>query len=328
MISKRRLDALLNRRVPTLTRQFREAFERMSLDMPVEAVESAVSRFDVQSIMAGITFDNVATRRALRGVEAFFIEIGTETSKAQRITRQRPKFDPYSRSAIEYVNRWRADIMQDLRSEQQNSLNRIIGDGYLKGRSFEQIALDLVGREDSNGDRVDGAIGLDTRSEIYVENVTDKLTRKGDALLALNTSMLFTAAEKATIAQIAGQDRYMTQDERDGLRRAYRSRMLRSRGRRIARTELHMAREAGQRESVDQLVGLGLIGANQIVKRWNTRRDARVREDHVYMEGESVGLNEDFNVAGYLAPYPGFHGLPGRQRINCRCSLSYGRRDE
>lgn len=326
MISRRRLDALLNRSVPLAAREFREAFRRMSLGMDTEAVEAAVRQFDIPRIMAGINFDNIATRAALRRVEGFYREIGELTSKNQNITRQRPVFDAYDPRAVEFVRRNERDIMGLLRSEQANSLNRILGEGYLKGKSAETIALDLVGREDANKVRQGGVIGLTTREGIYVDNVTDRLLGQGDALLEVNSSTLFTDAEKARIAEVAATGGVLAQSERDRYRAIYVSRLLRSRGRRIARTELGRARDAGQEESVEQLIDAGYVGRDEIVKTWNTMRDPVVREDHAYMEGDTVAMGANFNVAGHMAPYPHHPSLPGSLRINCRCSVSYSRR--
>jgi SPP1 gp7 family putative phage head morphogenesis protein len=56
-------------------------------------------------------------------------------------------------------------------------------------------------------------------------------------------------------------------------------------------------------------------------KTWVTSRDERVRPAHVMMEGETVGIDEAFNVDGWPAMYPGDPELPLDLRINCRCTV-------
>lgn len=58
-------------------------------------------------------------------------------------------------------------------------------------------------------------------------------------------------------------------------------------------------------------------------KTWLTMLDDRVREDHDYLEGVTVGIDEDFYTwQGYHAPAPGMFGVP-EEDINCRCELVF-----
>lgn len=72
-------------------------------------------------------------------------------------------------------------------------------------------------------------------------------------------------------------------------------------------------------------------GANQIqkensvsvYKKWNTKKDPKVRETHSYLEGEFVPLDEEFFT------FDNDHALcPGgfekaSNNVNCRCKLNY-----
>lgn len=58
-------------------------------------------------------------------------------------------------------------------------------------------------------------------------------------------------------------------------------------------------------------------------KTWVTMMDDRVRADHDYLEGMTVGIDEDFYTwQGYHAPAPGLFGVP-EEDINCRCELIF-----
>lgn len=76
---------------------------------------------------------------------------------------------------------------------------------------------------------------------------------------------------------------------------------------RIARTEVSHAAGFGQREAARQS---GVVKT----KSWLTSRDDRVRDSHVVMEGETVGLNESYSDGSMF---------PGEQDIMCRCVESY-----
>ena len=58
-------------------------------------------------------------------------------------------------------------------------------------------------------------------------------------------------------------------------------------------------------------------------KSWATMLDDRVRDTHVYLEGVTVGINEDFyTYDGDHAPAPGMFSLP-ENNVNCRCELIF-----
>jgi hypothetical protein len=72
-------------------------------------------------------------------------------------------------------------------------------------------------------------------------------------------------------------------------------------------------------------VNAAAVAANPgAAKTWITKRDDRVRELHVPMEGVTVGSLDTFDVGGFQLQYPGQPVGPPDVWINCRCSLSLG----
>lgn len=64
------------------------------------------------------------------------------------------------------------------------------------------------------------------------------------------------------------------------------------------------------------------VGATS--KTWNTMADLRVRDTHNYLEGMTVGINDDFyTYDGDHAPSPGQFELASNN-CNCRCWLTFG----
>lgn len=58
-------------------------------------------------------------------------------------------------------------------------------------------------------------------------------------------------------------------------------------------------------------------------KTWATMLDDKVRTDHDYLEGSTVGIDEDFYTwQGYHAPAPGMFGI-AEEDVNCRCELIF-----
>lgn len=64
-----------------------------------------------------------------------------------------------------------------------------------------------------------------------------------------------------------------------------------------------------------------LIGAP--TKTWVTRRDGRVRPEHVLLHGKSVDIGEQFDINGVKMRFPGDPIAPPSMTINCRCRIKF-----
>lgn len=81
----------------------------------------------------------------------------------------------------------------------------------------------------------------------------------------------------------------------------------------IARTEAMGAANGGMLEAWRQS---GVVRA----KRWIAALDDRTRDTHVEAHGQTVGLDEEFEVGGARGPAPGLMNDPDED-INCRCTI-------
>lgn len=65
----------------------------------------------------------------------------------------------------------------------------------------------------------------------------------------------------------------------------------------------------------------GLKQAGVEKKAWLSTQDGYVRDTHVELDGQVVGINENFvSISGAQGPYPGEMGTP-EEDINCRCAV-------
>lgn len=84
---------------------------------------------------------------------------------------------------------------------------------------------------------------------------------------------------------------------------------------RIADTETHRIANASALETARR------GGATN--KTWATMLDDKVRETHDYLEGVTVGIDDDFiTFDGDKAPAPGLFSL-AQNNVNCRCELIF-----
>jgi hypothetical protein len=87
---------------------------------------------------------------------------------------------------------------------------------------------------------------------------------------------------------------------------------------RIARTEGARVMNAGALASAN----LSVANGAEITKRWIATLDSRTRDSHAALDGQEVGVNENFvsPVTGATGQAPNQMSLIG-ENINCRCSI-------
>ncbi|CAL9612844.1 hypothetical protein SUDANB1_05662 [Streptomyces sp. enrichment culture] len=85
----------------------------------------------------------------------------------------------------------------------------------------------------------------------------------------------------------------------------------------IARTESSRAWNSATLAAAQAMTGPD----RPLVKQWQTRRDARVRDAHDQVDGQLRLLDEPFTVAGVSMQAPGDPAAPPELVCNCRCIL-------
>ena len=81
-----------------------------------------------------------------------------------------------------------------------------------------------------------------------------------------------------------------------------------------ARTAITSAHSLGKLKGYERAAGMG-IG---VKKQWLAALDSRTRGSHRHLDGETVGLDEEFSNG---LKYPGDPDGPGSEIYNCRCTL-------
>ena len=84
---------------------------------------------------------------------------------------------------------------------------------------------------------------------------------------------------------------------------------------RVAETEAHRI------SNTAALKAATIGGATE--KTWMTMLDDKVRDTHDYLNGQTIGINEEFyTYTGAHAPAPGLFG-EAEEDVNCRCELLF-----
>lgn len=115
----------------------------------------------------------------------------------------------------------------------------------------------------------------------------------------------------------------LQQAQVDAMVTRYEARMLAYRARTIARTEAGRAHSAGQKYAWDTAITQGVIPAAEVIKRWVSADDARVRAHHAEMHNAIIPYDKYFIVRGGSLKTPTIRHVWGcPDEPNCRCVLS------
>ena len=103
--------------------------------------------------------------------------------------------------------------------------------------------------------------------------------------------------------------------------RLYLEQIIPNRSETIARTEVISASNAGSLQGAKQS---GL----EIMKRWIATPDDDIRETHADLLGSpAIEMDELFEVGDSYGEFPGDPNLSAEERINCRCTIAYERKE-
>ena len=86
---------------------------------------------------------------------------------------------------------------------------------------------------------------------------------------------------------------------------------------RNARTATTAAECAGRQDTYLRAKGMGI----QLKKKWLATLDGKTRHAHRMLDGQTVDVEESFQVDGYQLKCPGDPSAPGYLIYNCRCTM-------
>lgn len=87
---------------------------------------------------------------------------------------------------------------------------------------------------------------------------------------------------------------------------------------RTARSTMTSAQNSGRQTNYEDAQKLGV----KLKKKWLATHDARTRGSHIWLDGQTVEINESFkNPNGKEIEYPGDPHAPAGDYYNCRCTM-------
>lgn len=158
-------------------------------------------------------------------------------------------------------------------------------------------------------------IGLTPTQAKHVRNFRDRLERAGRLSPGEKSPLEYGLRDRRfdrTVRKALAGKEALTPAQVDRMVEAYRAKYVAWHGNTVARTAVLNAFTQGQKAAIGSAADSGLMPANRMTKRWVTVGDARVRPEHVEMDGETVPLDGLFS-----------NGLDVPNEWNCRCRIRY-----
>lgn len=232
--------------------------------------------------------------------------------------------DLLSQDKIKFWQLFRASTLQDMQSQ----VNSVLYDNYeeimneslsylqLKQQlSWDEVFYDATQQLNIDFNRVDlnQAYSLANFSE-------DELAERLSERLYSNTEQLaervVNRLDHTLLTGVSSQKiaKELIPDIRDVLQKELNTEY--NKAIRIVRTESTRISGTAKQNSMEHIETLGI----EAKKMWVSALDNRTRSSHQHLDGQIVGINEEFEVNGERANAPGGFGTPHND-INCRCKV-------
>lgn len=313
---------------PRLQKAFLDAIALIRDRAQIGVIATMLERGDVDGAVRAVGLDPVAFRDFDRALADTF-DAGGNAAMGRVPAVREPSghrlnilFDARNPVAESWLRDHSSTLIADIVADQRVAVRQALTAGMAAGQNPRDVALDVVGRINATtGKREGGVVGLTASQEAWARNYADELARGDPAALtrALRDKRFDRAVQKAVKDGVP-----IPADLRAKMVLAYRNRALRYRGEAIGRTEAMTSLHQAQDESFRQAIEAGQVRRQDVRKVWRSAGDARVRDTHRHLNGQSVGMTETFrSTSGARLRYPGDPQAPAGEVINCRCACEY-----
>lgn len=323
-MKKSLLEKLIDQFIPDIRNGFLSAIRGIVDNARLSAVEDAIRTGDPAGALRVLGVDKAAFRPLEKALETAFETGGvTVASTVPRAATDAVfRFDVRNSRAEKFLREQSSGLITRISEDTRINIRNTITEGVRDGRNPRNIALDMIGRINPTTERREGGIiGLTKPQERWVANARKDLEELSERYFSREArDKRFDKTVRAAIK--SGNP--LNQETINKLLGRYKDNLLQIRGESIARTESINSLNRSEQEAIKQAVEQGAAKASQVQRIWDSAGDKRVRDSHVAMDGQSVGLDEPFvTPSGEKLMYPGDSslGASGEETIQCRCRV-------
>src|SRR5689334_13012585 len=318
-----RIDQLIDAWSPRLKRAFLDSIYQIRNQAQITQIANMLEAGDVDGALKAVGIDPIKFRPFDKALTDAFEAGGAYAAKAVPVIRQNGlrvvfQFNIRNPRAEQWLSNYSSTLIKQITDDQRNMVRQNLTRAMQAGTNPRTAALDLVGRISVSGNREGGVIGLTSSQEEWVANYIDDLS-SDDPAQAL-TRELRDRRFDSTVLSASESGEPLTADQIDTMATAYTNRALRYRAETIARTEAQTSLHESQQQAMEQAVDTGLVSKSDVKFVWRTAHDLRVRDSHVFMDGQVQDMGNPFiSGLGNMLEYPGDPLAPIEDTANCRC---------
>lgn len=321
------VQAILDKMGHEFARAFEQAIDRVTSAAEVQKIEDAIRARDYAGAYALLSIndatfaelDYLITDTMWRGGQAMI-------STASSLSGVTFGFSGRSPGATAWAAQEAGRLITEIVADQRSGIVEYLAQGIDAGRSPRSVALELVGRIDKTaGKRTGGIVGLTSQQMQWVANARAELSDP----LTMRKFLERAARDRRfdrTINKAIREGKPLDASVQDKIAADYSARLLKYRGKMIARTEALNSLRAGRHEAFRQAIARGELRADQITVTWSSTPDKFTRHSHMTLDGKKVQFGQVFVTEnGSRLEYPGdtSHGALAKDIIQCRCYAAY-----
>lgn len=272
--------------------------QRLHSAEPITGIRAALTAYAVEQHNAFTTAGQAVARW-----------LGDQLTAPAPVAKKLLSFDPADDDVMSWAERNRLDLVDGLDLEQRSLIRAELSAMLEDGTNPLQAAREIW-----------ESIGLTPAQEAAVRGYRLQLER-GQYTAALQRELSSGASDRA-IAAAARAERKLTAAQIDTAVSRYRQNYQRLRTETILRTEGARIANQASDAALQQAIGRGDVGADQLEQTWYHSPSADSKHEfHAVMHGQVRAWGEPF-VSGLGAElhFPCDPQAPAKETVNCRCA--------
>lgn len=308
---------LLKQLTPAMRVAFYASIEELSRGVNYALAIEAVRQGNIEGVLDALGIDEAAFFSVYEAAKAgFAISARTAALRAPRGLTVR--FDGRDPQAEALLEQHATKLVRDLTQGQRDVIRSVLQTSLMRGDNPKATVVKLVGRVNRVTKRREGGVlGLTEQHAKWIENAREELENLNPAFFKRvrrdrrNDSKIRKAIKKGVPLKASEIEHILT---------LYANKLLALRAETFALNESFAAVNQSNLEIYLQAVKSGKVPYQFVDKIWHTTGDAKVRETHRGMSGQSRKLNEKFNSpSGAVLDCPHDFKASASETIGCRC---------
>lgn len=325
------IESLVETWTPEIRKAFMDGVNDLRSNADLRGIVAALERGDIEAAVRALNLDPAAFRQLDRAIVGAFESGGVTATAAISTAASNSgirgvvfRFGVRNPRAEQWLSSHSSTMITRILDDQRTAVRNALRSGMEAGINPRTMALDITGRINrATGRREGGLIGLTAPQEAFSRNAMNELLSGDPALMRnyLTRGRRDKRFDRTVIAAIRDGvpiDR-ATAEKMVG---RYRDNLLNLRGETIGRLEAKAALHQSEREAFLQAADTANVDRRDIKRTWRHSGGKDARDQHVAMNGQTVGVDEPFVAPdGTRLMFPCDPNAPVAHTANCRCQV-------